>query len=66
MFSSDYCNASKFYATEVRTTQTLYPNVRILNIDVEQHPYVVDDFELESLPTISILINQKKQNTNLN
>lgn len=48
MFSSEFCNASKFYATEIRTTQTLYPNVRIINIDVEEHPWVVDDFQLQS------------------
>ena len=44
----------------MRTTQTLYPNVRILNIDVEEHPWAVDDFNLESVPTMSIMINRKE------
>ena len=43
-----------------RTTQTLYPNVRILNIDVEEHPYAVDDFNIDSVPTMVIMINQKE------
>ena len=34
--------------------------MRILNIDIEEHPWVVDDFNIQSVPTLSVMINRKE------
>ena len=34
--------------------------MRILNIDIEEHPWAVDDFNIQSVPTMSVMINRKE------
>jgi len=60
IFSSSFCNASAFYTAEVKNSQTFYQNVRCLNVNIEDHPWVVDEFKLSAVPTFSVWVNQKE------
>ena len=44
----------------VNRLKTFYPNVRCLNVNIEDHPWVVDEFKLSAVPTFSVWVNQKE------
>ena len=44
----------------VNRGKTFYQGVRCLNVNLEEHPWVVDEFKLTSVPTFSVWVNQKE------
>ncbi|CBY08602.1 unnamed protein product [Oikopleura dioica] len=57
---SKYCNQCSFAASEMGVLSRAQPKVRYLTVDIEDHPYIVDDLKIDAVPTYCIFVNRKE------
>ena len=57
---SKYCNQCSFASSEMGVLSRAQPKVRYLTVDIEDHPYIVDDLKIDAVPTYCIFVNRKE------